>query len=400
MSDNVIILGAGFSFNAGIPLSSEFVEKMRDYALRGTCNGKELSASDKDIFSKAYILMRKLSNYHIGANFDDRNIEDILSILSFKITGGSRTDKKSFNIMIQAISRTIELSCQIKRDGNPDELSTRENDFYKLFWKAIFRRFQNTSIIPTIITFNYDLVLERGLFQYLISTGDIQHTNRDSFFPYDGIILRYHYMNDITYKVFDVEWRSGELGTTIKNCELTQLKKPLVIEVLKLHGSLNFPMNRLGEKTEIQPPTNVVEKPFIIPPISSKSISKDSEKIWKLAIQSLQGAKNIVIVGYSLPPTDIYVQYFLKTAIGSNLDLRKITVFNPDLFKPNEARNKMRERYSDCFSQQIIKRKINFEPQSSRRITNTTTHIDYEKYMGTTEHFIDEIVFNNNELFF
>jgi len=43
MSDNVIVLGAGSSFDADIPLSSGFVEKMREYAFTGKSNEGTLS---------------------------------------------------------------------------------------------------------------------------------------------------------------------------------------------------------------------------------------------------------------------------------------------------------------------------------------------------------------------
>jgi|RhiMetdeSRZDD1v2_1073273.scaffolds.fasta_scaffold111380_3 hypothetical protein len=52
MSDNVLILGAGFSWDAGIPLLGGFVEKMLDYAIRKTCDGKPLDSTDIEIFER------------------------------------------------------------------------------------------------------------------------------------------------------------------------------------------------------------------------------------------------------------------------------------------------------------------------------------------------------------
>ena len=53
MSDNVIILGAGFSYDAGIPLLSGFIERMWECAIRGKCNGEPLNDEDAEIFKKA-----------------------------------------------------------------------------------------------------------------------------------------------------------------------------------------------------------------------------------------------------------------------------------------------------------------------------------------------------------
>jgi len=96
--------------------------------------------------------------------------------------------------------------------------------------------------------------------------------------------------------------------------------------------------------------------------------------VWKKALDILRQAKNIIIVGYSLPKTDIYMQYFLKSAVGPNSDLQKIIVFNPTLFEKYEGPlqlttfdgastvgREMKNRYLECFSQQFSDR-IVFQP--------------------------------------
>lgn len=88
MTDNVIILGAGASVDAGIPLLANFVEKMWEFAITGKHNGKNLSEEDQRIFNEAMKIKNELDGYHGRASFDDRNMEDILSILSFNLIGG------------------------------------------------------------------------------------------------------------------------------------------------------------------------------------------------------------------------------------------------------------------------------------------------------------------------
>lgn len=87
ISNNVIILGAGFSHDAGIPLLGGFVERMWEFAARKTHNGNPLDAADLEIFEDAIQVKNELDSYHGRAVFDDRNIEDILSILSFNVLG-------------------------------------------------------------------------------------------------------------------------------------------------------------------------------------------------------------------------------------------------------------------------------------------------------------------------
>ena len=98
MSDNVIIFGAGSSFDAGVPLSLGFVDKIMEFAYKGKSDGVNLSNRDKEIFDKAMHVMSDIYYYHGNANFDARNIEDILSILSFNIIGKTQKRKGFFKL--------------------------------------------------------------------------------------------------------------------------------------------------------------------------------------------------------------------------------------------------------------------------------------------------------------
>ncbi len=115
--NNVLILGAGSSFDAGIPLLSGFVDKMWEFALRRTANGNPLTSADIETFDRAVNVRNDLSAYHGRASFDDRNIEDLLSILSFNALAGDRTDRAKLEAFNQAITRTIELSCAVQHPG-------------------------------------------------------------------------------------------------------------------------------------------------------------------------------------------------------------------------------------------------------------------------------------------
>ena len=96
--------------------------------------------------------------------------------------------------------------------------------------------------------------------------------------------------------------------------------------------------------------------------------------------QRLRAAKNIVIVGYSMPRTDVYMQYFLKAAFGPNINLDKVSVFDPVLFSSGDARNAMEDRYSECFSSRFRER-IEFRPPAKSRETR----------QGSFGHFVDVI---------
>ena len=265
---------------------------------------------------------------------------------------------------------------------------------YNRFWQSFFN-LKDIAAIPTIITLNYDLVLERSLFQQLIRRGQ-----QVAEFSFDGIILKYYYklLKDFIYKLINdnVGGRAASIDallnqrTILRSCQATELKKPLTIEILKLHGSLNFPA-REQEPTGLAPTNPSYEPPFIVPPISTKSISEPASDIWRVALERLREAKRVVIVGYSMPDTDIYMKFFLKTALGPNADLSDITVFNPALFETNNNAKAMKDRYSSCFSENLRKR-INFYPRRTASIR--------ESRLGTFDHLVASIEGNSESIFF
>jgi hypothetical protein len=99
---------------------------------------------------------------------------------------------------------------------------------------------------------------------------------------------------------------------------------------------------------------------------------------WADALNAVRSCKNLIVCGYSLPATDIYMQYFLKAALGPNQDLNKLFVFDPVLFrsdKGDEAKA-LKKRYSSNFSESIQHR-ISFEPARA-----------HEGKGGTFEHLV------------
>lgn len=394
MNNNVLILGAGFSYDAEIPLLGNFIEKMWEFYTRGKNGQIPLNENDKSILIKALDIRNELDNYHGRVSFDDRNIEDILSMLAFNVLGGTQKDKNKFENFINAISKTIELSCNVKHEGYPQgresyKINESGSSIYRNFWKTIFNQYEKTNQIPTIITFNYDLVLERALFQFLIGTNFNQHNARA---PFSGITINYDYkfLEEQHYKVEYREYSGIKNSGTI----LIRIDKPekdfLKINILKLHGSLNFPKDNKNRKKENFCITKVIDNPYIIPPVSNKQSTGAGDNIWKTALNNLREAKNISFVGYSLPKTDMYMKFFLKAALGPNRELNKVFIFDPLLWKNDKDSKEMIERYSSCFSEQFRNR-IEFYP--NEKYTNNY------KY-GTTEHFVNILENNPNEILF
>ncbi len=396
MSENVIILGAGFSYDAGIPLLGNFIERMWEYSARGKAGDKVLSLSDKEILNEALNIRRELDGYHGRVSFDDRNLEDILSILAFNVLGGGQKDKNKLTAFTNAISTTIELACDVKHEGFRKDgrfsIINEGDDIYRSFWRSLFSWKEKGNKLPTLITFNYDLVLERALLQTLINT---YYSAYDKRTPFDSISLDYKYrlFPPTNYKVKYVTYGfdSNKSGSAIERVEAINDNTHLNIELLKLHGSLNFPRTPNQVEKQEAPLVGILENPYIIPPVSNKQSSSAGNESWRTALNRMQQAKNIVFIGYSLPRTDMYMQFFLKAALGPNQELNKVTVFDPALWKSNSDANDMRTRYENCFAEQLRSR-IVFEPT-----VDNATHI---RDAGTTKHFIRTLANNPNAILF
>ena len=170
------------------------------------------------------------------------------------------------------------------------------------------RRFVNKVFPPNeqvanfrnrIITFNYDMIIDRPLIKR-------------------GISKRKLYFDRIV----------GSQAAGIRRRKADIFKFPLL---LKLHGSLNWrcsrdyfeniikasvdPEERIpiwsndATDTKCPSPTDD-ESPLIIPPIPNKPITRASifKMLWTTSLEYLTEAKRIIIVGYSCPETDVLAQ--------------------------------------------------------------------------------------------
>ncbi|MDN3639187.1 hypothetical protein QWY82_10230 [Simiduia curdlanivorans] len=384
MTENVIILGAGFSYDAGIPLLGGFIERMWECATRKTIEGKPIRPEILKTLNEALEIRRELDNYHGRVVFDDRNIEDILSMLAFNILGGGKADSNKFKIFTKAISETIELACNVKHTGYRSDgryTAIKEGDkVYREFWQGIFKWYKKTGSIPTIISFNYDLVLERSLMQILIS--DENFNPYENPLPFNGVTLDYCYKHFpsksylVEYANYNSPRQSQSTGTIISQPAGLDIEKFCKINILKLHGSLNFPTDSKKTASLVTP----IDQPYILPPVSNKHSNGAGSQSWKSALNCLREAKNVTFVGYSLPKTDMYMQFFLKAALGPNQDLNKINIFDPVLSKDNQVSLDMKNRFQSCFSEQIRPR-LNFNPGQSE--------YGSKNEQGTTKKFVD-----------
>lgn len=313
---NVYILGAGFSADAGVPLVNEFL-----YEMRASLN--LLREMDRERERKAVVdvltFRKEAASAALRVDLDVENIEDLFSLAA----ASSRADDLEEKVST-AIAATID--CSRRMAKQPEILATTNNDFANAYkWK---RKSQGPDLgvyaIPsydfyagllagdlckrepfnrnTIITFNYDTVLEEACDRLQIP---IWYGLNESSVIYDGA------------STFAKTFSSG------------------TIPVLKLHGSVNWARPD-GEHRVIRVYRTyddvraANEEAVLVPPTWRKIFAGALRDVWNNAVQAISEATRIVIIGFSMPPTDIHFKYLLAAGLQENISLRNIHCFNPD----------------------------------------------------------------------
>jgi len=93
------------------------------------------------------------------------------------------------------------------------------------------------------------------------------------------------------------------------------------------------------------------EDPFIVPPTWNKTAYHTSiERVWKRAAIELSDAENVIVLGYSLPSTDLFFNYLFALGIGPRTFVKRFYVYNPD-----DSLN-VQQRFRDLLGSGVIER--------------------------------------------
>lgn len=326
----VFIVGAGFSKAvADLPLTSEmtkrFQEVLEDSRLRGDESGilwgESIFRFWTDLEKQFLELpLRKAGNNSrvLNSNYWT-NFESVLTFIDLnlnnEVQGRFKDSEKEYSsngpgyMFFGDNSHCLEevrwsITTYLYRaliNGKPDE--------------AVLTRFTESWLNDgdTVISFNYDLVLERFLFK------------QRRWFPRDG---------------YGLEGFNNSIPPVNP-----EFQKPSQIKLLKLHGSLNwddqfrlrwsddsrisfFPNYLLEETRYLFPYQGKHGSEGWIPPSWIKRYEpKLLLHIWRQAAKALSRAEEIIVIGYSLPEEDSAVFSLFGTVDYSNC--KKIQLIDP-----------------------------------------------------------------------
>lgn len=312
---NVYILGAGFSMIRGLPGIQNFMLRLRDAHpwLISHNRDREAEAVERVI---QYRIQSAAAAYRIPIDLE--NIEELFSLAD------AGKDVLSRDIRV-AIAATLDFCNEMHPEPTTDfecsEVGLLPPKWkvgnqrpircvaptYEFFVQALLGRWAGARPKSAFITFNYDCLVEvalKGL----------------------GIPFRYGFSTERSCA------SDRSAGATRQICE--------DVSILKLHGSVNWmrPKSRSGSLNVVdtyRDVCNVAGTPELVPPTWRKLFARELMEIWKLALDELKSATRIVVLGFSIPETDLHFKYLLAAGLRENVSLREIVFVdkNPDAIK-------------------------------------------------------------------
>jgi NAD-dependent SIR2 family protein deacetylase len=367
---NVFILGAGFSRDAGAPLIHDFLDRAR-----GFYDDPEggLDTHERAQFAEVFRFKREVAKAREKFRIDLDNIEELFGLVEMSQRLGS-TSAETRDAMVYLIAKTLQLAISnpaqrsqvrvglnrgyawdfikyLRRD--PSGTDIFETDIYTHFALLIAGKYDDSRKVSTrsstVITFNYDLVLDDALARV-------------------GTIPDYGLNN-----AFD-ETPRGDAS----------------VALLKLHGSTNWSIcngcnqiHVLEEKVTSNPIlfrskvcrscSKAGLRLLLVPPSWDKSeYSQVMQPVWKKAVEALRDATRICVMGYSMPETDAFFKFLLTLGLAENDQLYKFILV--DLVSPSSAGAVAQQprkrkldpidvRYKEMLEDVFVERRFEFHPE-------------------------------------
>lgn len=308
---NVYLLGAGFSKEIGLPLQDDFLLVAKEVFFKNPILYGH--------FERVFNYQDKLSKMRKFLNYPLLNLEHLFNLIEMDIfySKSKRVSKikKDF----------IQLICDVLIDKTPnpfkhdsqgrltiDKSYNKYLSFLSLFIKNDTHNLQIYK--DTIISFNYDLVLEGAACAYNWKRSEQERNrffNAKYYISFNTTFGNSNIVNENIHHYFV----KNSPNSYFPSNEVFQ-DNDTAIKFIKLHGSINWK-------------TVNSNKTFIVPPTWNKS-DPQTRKLWDIAYKEIMTAKRIIVLGYSLPETDLYVKSLLALALNENKILQNIFFINPD----------------------------------------------------------------------
>lgn len=320
--ETVIILGAGASCHAGLPTLPSFRESMRQ------TRSKALEPEERELLCCADYMF---DNY--GCR-DDNNIENLFSTVSSGVALGSPKAEEDRGRLAKAIAITLAVSrnipecssdayrCLAELIGDTQLLDTSPELVQIRNWQG-----QLYHARVTVVTFNQDVALDVGFTRAQTGKGWrmllqswLAERKRESYCPIltadceaigSVLCLRPH----------------GSLGWGVcPVCHRVQVKGSDV-HLGSLHLYHEVTKTPCSWHTGEGSPT--LEPCIVAPTWDKRTNVPDLQGVRVATAQVLMHCQRLLVIGFSLPPTDANVSSLIRFALSRNKNLRRVMVVDP-----------------------------------------------------------------------
>jgi len=313
MSRTVFILGAGASKAAGAPLMNDFFDAAEAIRRSG------IASVDNGSFDLVFDGLAELTNLNAKATVDPHNLEAVFGAFEMAVMCKRLGNLPSEQIaqlglaIRRVIVDTLEGSMQFPIQDGEVMAPSPYGDFL-----ALIRKMNQADMgSVSVATLNYDIALDYAVYR-AGSSIDYGLPGSRGTFP----IMKLH---------GSLNWtRCAKCGGTVP------LDLPALIAGYDLTRSLirgaqyvRLPVRkRLVQIKHCELPCEA--EPLIVPPTWNKAQYRDLVSVWERAAAHLAEAESIIVIGYSLPPTDEFFRYLYAIGTSGRTRLKRFWLIDPD----------------------------------------------------------------------
>lgn len=313
MADIVFVLGAGTSRAAGAPLMSDFLDRAEDLL-----RSKRLESVHTPSFELVFKALSRLEGVHARMAYSPTNIEELFATFEMATILGSLGDltKDEIVSLLPALRSVIAVTLEESVAFPVDAQGLHPPSAHVGFVSEVKRLAHASSV--AILSFNYDVALDYAMEvagappDYALG-GDTPRTS----IP----LLKLH--GSLNWGRCLRESCAGINPIGVQDWVRHNVREPKRDgERLRVSLRLNGVTHRCGGTCH--------SDPVIVPPTWSKpGYYTQLASVWQRAAEHLREARSVVVMGYSLPPTDRFFPLLYGLgSVGGNRP-RRFAVCDP-----------------------------------------------------------------------
>lgn len=329
MGKTVFILGAGASMECGCPGMMDFLDVADQLRSRD-----QLGNLYVDAFDTVFKARAELRSVHSKAQLDIHNIESVFGAFEmakrFRKPFGDLDHNdiaKLSDAMKLLIVRTLELRTTFRKREQRGAPAIIAPHPYGDFADVIKTMRQKTPV--TVITFNYDIGVDAAL---ALSGQKVDYCLNKELIPGSDVpLIKLH--GSINWKRCKhcndevVAWSFSDFIESYDSWKVYAapfISSQRDILYLQIGSRLHAYTHGCGYPE----PAPI---PAIVPPTWEKGEHNHGfDNIWAHAAEQLAQAENIIVIGYSLPPTDQFFPILYALGTVSSTILKRFWLFDPD----------------------------------------------------------------------